>query len=421
MPYSLLRSVRVIEWGEVFTAPFCGKLLTDLGAEVIKVEALPGGDPGRGLPPFAGEMPSRQRSLMFSHLNAGKRGLALDAASDAGLALLRGLLAEADALVIDRPVAERERQGLTYEALHAAFPRLVVASILPFGETGPRSGHKGDRSLSFHMSGASHANPLFVPTFDHPPLLLPGNAAGITGGLIGAAGTMMAVLAARLTGEGRHVDMAEVETVIPMLADPLDRYNFEGQDEPRAGRIKGFAPFDFYRVQDGWASMFLVQEAHWQRLMKMMGDPDWARAEQFADRRRRAQYREDMDALMEAWLLQQRNEDLYVRAQASDIPIGPARTMDKVVLDPQLAHRGALQAAGQPPAGAPVLPAPVQTGAGNWSAVPRLAPPYKVAGDDWLPPAAAPRLGEHTAQVLTALLGLSARELAALAAAGVVA
>ncbi len=403
MAFSFLAGVRVIEWGEGYTAPFCGKLLADLGAEIIKIEALPSGDRARGMPPFAGEAPSRERSLLFAHLNAGKRGVAIDLATSPGLDLLHALLREADAFIIDRPRPVGERLGLGYESLHGRLPSLVVTSVLPFGETGPYSAFKGDPSLSFHMSGASHSNPLFVPTFEHPPLLLPGRAAGVTGGLIAAAGTTMGVLSARLTGEGRHVDISEVETVTPLLADPIDRYNFEGRDEPLSRRVKGFAPFDFYRVKDGWASMFLVQEAHWQRLVAMMGDPEWAGAEMFADRRRRAQYREDMDALMEPWLREQTNEELYVRAQSNDTPIGPARSMEQVVRDPQLAFRGALRQGRHPAFGRMTY----------------LQPPFKAAGEEGTPPAPAPRLGEHTAQVLSGILGLSGRELAGLAAAGV--
>lgn len=400
-----LEGVTIIEWGEVLTAPFCGKVLADLGADVIKVESLPDGDPGRGLPPFAGGVPGPHRSLLFEHLNADKRSVALDLRTAPGRGLFLALLAEADALVEDRPLKEKEALGLTYEALHTRLAGLVVTSVSPYGQTGPYRYDAGYPSVSYHMSGAGYVTPPSVDSAERPPTSLPGRPAAMTGGLIAAAGTQMALLARRLDGRGRHVDVSEVESMLPLLATPINRYAFEGRVESRTGRVAGQAPFDFYRVKDGYASIFLVQEAHWQRLVKMMGDPDWAKVPPFAtDRRTRAQYKEDLAALMEPWLLNQENDDLYAKAQANDVPIGPARTMPEVVADPHFAYRGVFRKAR------------------HWALgeMTYLQPPYRTPRLPWQTPAPAPALGQHTADMLTGLLGLARREVAALVAAGAV-
>ncbi|MEE9285471.1 MAG: CoA transferase [Dehalococcoidia bacterium] len=404
MSNGFLAGTRVIEWGEALTAPFCGKLLADLGAQVIKIEPLPGGDAGRGLPPFAGGVPGRQRSLLFAHLNAGKRGVALDLATAPGRELLHALFGEADALIEDRPLAQKEAMGFTYERLHADYPSLVVTSVSPYGQTGPYRDYHGYPSVSFHMSGAGYVTPPLVQSSEQPPLSLPGRPAAISGGLAAAAGTQMALLARRFDGRGRHVDVAEVESMLAMMATPINRYAMEGRVEKREERSTGLAPFAFFPVKDGYVSIFLVQEAHWRRLVAMMGDPDWADNELFADRRARAQYLEDVTALMHPWLSQQRKEELYAQAQALDIPIGPAHTMDDVLADDHFAHRGVFHR-GSHPAFGPMT---------------YLQPPYRASRGRWSPPSPAPGLGEHTRDVLMSWLGLSRREVAALAAAGVV-
>jgi formyl-CoA transferase len=214
----------------------------------------------------------------------------------------------------------------------------------------------------------------------------------------------MALWARQYDGQGRHVDISEAESMLPTMATPINRFSFEGQVESRAGRVHGQAPFDFYRVKDGYASIFLVQEAHWDRFVALMGSPAWAKAEMFTDRRTRAQYKEDLAALMEPWLREQRNDELYVKAQAMDIPIGPARTMDEVLADRHFAERGVFRRARHPELG------PV-----TW-----LHPPYRSSRGPWPTPPPAPELGQHTAEVLASWLGLSRRDLAGLAAAGVI-
>ncbi len=399
-----LSHIRVVEWGECLTAPFAGKVLRDLGAQVVKVESLPAGDYGRELPPFAGGRPGPGRSLFFEYLNGGKRSAALDLREEAGRELLLALLAEADALLEDRPLREKEAWGLTYDRLHERFPSLVVATVSPYGQNGPYRYDPGYPSVSFHMSGAGWTTPPSVESVERPPLSLPGRPAAVMGGLAAAAALQTALMACALDGQGRHADVSEVEAMLPTMATPINRFSFEGKVEPRTERVHGVAPFDHYRVKDGYASIFLVQEAHWERFVAMMGNPEWAKAEMFKDRRMRAQYQEDMAALMEPWLRQQANEELYVKAQALDIPIGPARRMDEVLRDAHFAARGVFRRAQHPEMGATTY----------------LHPPYRSSDGPWETPAPAPYLGQHTAEVLMSWLGLCRRDVAGLAAAGLV-
>ncbi len=404
-----LSGTTVLELGEVYTAPFAGKLLADLGADVIKIESLPGGDPARGMPPFARRpapgASSQDTSLMFAWLNANKRSVALNLKTQTGRKLLKGLLAKADIFLHSRRPAELEALEMTYSALHAEFPRLVVTSVTPFGQTGPYRNRKAYPSTALHMTGATWYTPQHVDSLDAPPLSLPGRPAAVMGGLAAAMGALTALLSRKLDGQGSHVDISEAEAVMPTQSTPTNRFSFDGIVEPRNERIYGIGPFDFFKVKDGWTSIFLVQDAHWNRLVKLMGDPEWAKEPIFKDRRTRAQYKEDVAALMHPWLLEQSNEDLYVKAQASDLPIGPARTIDVSLTDPQFVSRGVYRKTAHPSTGEMAY----------------LRPPYLTPGLPWQPPKPSPRLGQHTSEVLMATLGISRRQLTTLAAQEVIA
>ena len=238
------------------------------------------------------------------------------------------------------------------------------------------------------MSGAGFVTPPQVESVAQPPLSLPGRPAAIIGGYCAAAATVLSLLARGADGRGRYADIAEVEGLIAMLATPLNQYSAEGVIAARDERIHGMAPFDFYRVKDGWASIFLVQEAHWQRLVELMGSPDWTTAPMFADRRVRGQYKEDLNNIMQPWLDEQAKEDLYLRAQAKDIPIGPARTMQEVLADPHFEAREVFVHSPHPRLGEML----------------HLRPPFRWRGQEWTPPEPAPEAGEHTGVVEDAAL-----------------
>ena len=371
---SFLKGVNVLEWGEALTAPLCGKVLADLGASVTKIEP-PGGEPGRALPPFKTGPDGVRRSLLFEHLNAGKRSVTVEADGPD----LDQLAARAD-VIVEGHLDYNPAVAAALARLRKAHPSLIVTSVSSFGRSGPLAQAPGYPSVAFHMSGAGFVTPPQVESVAQPPLSLPGRPAAIIGGYCAAAATVLSLLARGADGRGRYADIAEVEGMIPMLATPLNQYSAEGVIAARDERIHGMAPFDFYRVKDGWASIFLVQEAHWQRLVELMGSPEWVTAPMFADRRVRGQYKEDLNNIMQPWLDEQAKEDLYVRAQAKDTPIGPARTMSEVLADPHFEDRGVFVRSPHPRLGEML----------------HLHPPFRWRGQTWTPPDPAPEPGEHT-------------------------
>lgn len=373
VPVSFLSGITVLEWGEAFTAPLCGKILADLGANVIKAEP-PGGEPGRNIPPLKLRSPGAGRSLLFEHLNAGKKSVIIENSAD-----LHDLATGADVL-LEGHLDYKTDVAVTLANIRKSLPHLIITLVSAFGRVGPWSNAPGYPSMAFHMSGAGFVTPPQVKSLSLPPLSLPGRPAAVIGGYCAAAATVLSLLMRGVDGKGRLADIAEVEGMIPMLATPINQYSAEDVITARDERIHGMAPFDFYAVKDGWASIFLVQEAHWQRLVELMGSPEWASAEMFADRRVRAQYKEDLNNIMQPWLHDQGNEELYALAQSKDIPIGPARTIGQVLADPHFVERQVLTRSPHPHLGE----------------MDHLRPPFRWRGQQWTPPSPAPEPGDDS-------------------------
>ena len=159
MDREALSGLKVLEYGEFICAPYCGKLLADLGAEVIKVEPPGLGDKARHWGPFPQDLPHPEKSGLFLYLNTNKLGVTLNLESAAGIKIFTELVKQVDVLVENNPPKEMEWLGLDYESLHQINPRLVVTSITPFGQTGPYHDYKGCDLISFHMSGEAYVNP----------------------------------------------------------------------------------------------------------------------------------------------------------------------------------------------------------------------------------------------------------------------
>ena len=238
---SFLNGITVLEWGEAFTAPLCGKILADLGANVIKAEP-PGGEPGRAMPPFKIGSPGAGRSLLFEHLNAGKESVTIASSAD-----LDDLASDADVL-LEGHLDYTTNVSAALDTLRNTFPHLIITSVSSFGRVGPLAKAPGYPSMAFHMSGAGFVTPPQVKSLSSPPLSLPGRPAAVIGGDCAAAATVLSLLMRGMDGKGRLADIAEVEGMIPMLATPINQYSAEGVITARDERIHGMAPFDFYAV-----------------------------------------------------------------------------------------------------------------------------------------------------------------------------
>ena len=268
-----LDDIRVVEFAEMVSGPICGKMFSDMGAEVIKIEAPQNGDRARQYPPFPDDVPHPEKSGMFLYLNTGKKGLTLDPSKPDGAAVFRQLLSRADFLVENHPVGYLESIGFSYAALHELNPRLIVVSVSPFGQTGPYSEWKGSDLIEWAMSLTGYNTPTLVDDADaENPLRAPGHAADAMGGANAAAAAMMALFHRELTGEGQWVDVpcwqATVNTSkIEMASYSYSRLPFS---RLRGASLVGLEPL---ACRDGYVYTLWAADSHYQALKKLLGNP----------------------------------------------------------------------------------------------------------------------------------------------------
>ncbi|MCL4534487.1 MAG: CoA transferase, partial [Bacteroidetes bacterium] len=226
MTPAFLPELRVLEYGQMVTAPYCAKLLADMGAEVIKIEQPGLGDPARRQGPFPGDVPHLERSGLFLYLNTNKMGITLNLRDEPGQRILQRLAAQADILIENTPPDEREGLGLDYDSLKRANQRLIMLSVTPFGLAGPYRKYKGNYLTAFHGGGYGYDYPRPVSDPEtEPPLKGGGRAADFITGATAGIAAMQAVLGRGPDGAGRHIDLSQQEALAFTQYSPLDDYN----------------------------------------------------------------------------------------------------------------------------------------------------------------------------------------------------
>ena len=394
-----LQGVRLLEYGQLVSAPYCAKLLADLGAECIKIEQPPSGDPARRRGPFPEDIPHPEKSGLFLYVNTNKLGVTLDPSTPTGRVIFQRLVQEADILIEDRPPGEMERLGLGYVALSALNPALIVTSITPFGQTGPYKDYKCYHLNLYHAS--AHSSFFYVaPKEDkHPPIVGGGWVGEYDAGLMAAVATMAALMARLATGEGQHIDISKFETMVTLERVAAGRSANEPEAPPLPGMVAGLLP-----CQDGHVVIVPAQNHQWDALVQLMGSPPWTQEERCQNEVSRALNRDSIQPLLEEWAAQQRKEELFVRGQALSVPIGPVRNAGEIMQWPQAQHRGFFTEIDHPQAGRLQYPT-----AG-----------YQLSETPWRAQRAAPLLGEHNEDIYCRRLGFSREDLVRLAGAGVI-
>jgi crotonobetainyl-CoA:carnitine CoA-transferase CaiB-like acyl-CoA transferase len=379
-----LEGIRVVECGEGVSAAYAAKLLADLGADVVKVEP-PGGDLTRRRGPFPGDEIDPEKSGLFVYLNTNKRGIVADLRSGEGSAVLDRLLAEADILFHNVPPSERAACGLAPADLAARNPALVVASVSPFGDSGPHATWKGYELTASNAGGWAFLSPGASPHPELPPLKPFGSQCDYTAGAYAAATAIAAYRHKRATGKGQTIEVSEQEAVAAMLEMNFMHWTYAGRETSRLGsRLLG--PWFIADCADGKIFAVTAEEDQWQRLVELMGNPEWTKEEIFKDRLARGQNMDALKALMTDWLAEWKVADLYREAQGRRIPFAAVNRMEQIYANEHLRERKFFVSFEQPGVGKLTLPgAPSQYGKMHWS----LRRP-------------APRLDEHREEVLRA-------------------
>lgn len=390
-----------------------GKLLRDLGADVVKVEP-PGGDPGRRRPPFHGGEPDPERSLRWWFFNRGKRSVTLDPATADGRALLWRLAATADVLIESFEPGWMEEWGLGYDALAAQSPRLVYTSVTPFGRSGPYAGFRGPDLVIGALGGQVWLN----GDPGRPPVRLSVPQYELHGAAEAAVHTTIALYHAAATGDGQHVDVAAQLACIRTLMNATGYPVLEGRDVGRAGGARATAAASFrmiYPCRDGHVTLLLGGLAGVRAFVDWMREEgevpgwldtfDWENTDfaRFARTPEGREFFQNVEGVLEAFFREKTKAELYDEALKRRFLLAPVNTVADIRTDSQLEFRGYFQGVDHGPLGEIAY-------AGPWA---------KLSGTPIEATPRAPRIGEHNGEVLSGELGLSAEDLTRLAGAGV--
>ena len=261
-----------------------------------------------------------------------------------GLQQLRGLCAEADVLIEDQRSCDNEARGTDFASLHRANPQLVVASVTPFGSTGPYRNYRGGDAVVAFMAGLGFMNPRDIrKTGDasaQPPMKLPGSLVSIYSGISAAAAVLSALRLRERTGRGHHVDISMVETLIPTMRRELAKYFYEGIVSTRFMRVWKLAPWGIKPCRDGFIFMQIVESHQWLGLVDMMGNPDWAKDERYLDNDYRYDHRIEIENQIAPWLLRHPKAEIAWEAQRRSVPFAAVNELRDLAHMPQLVHRG---------------------------------------------------------------------------------
>jgi CoA:oxalate CoA-transferase len=385
-----LSDLKIIEVSEMVSAPYCGKLLADLGADVIKVERPKVGDRARTRGPFPKDDPHPEKSGLFLYLNTNKRGITLDLAQADGMELLERLAADTDVLIHNVMPSDMDRVGLTYDRMKRANPNLIMTSITPFGLSGPNRNWRAEDLTVWCAGGVCVLNGGGQEHADLPPLKTFGQQSGYQAGVHAAVPTLAAAFA-RLNGEaGQHIEVSGQEAIISQLEMTFEYWPYMKMIATRLGQ-KPIQPVETMQCKDGYIYLCCIEEHQWRGFVEIMGSPEWAGEEIFKDRLTRAQNWDVLKVFLEEWVSQQTVLDLYRKAQAKRVPFAPVSTMGDLLSNEHLKSRGFFVEITHPVAGTHKYP----------------GAPLKYHRTPWQLRTPAPTLGQHNAEVFGAKLNLS--------------
>ena len=363
MSPQVLAGVRVIELVHPY-GQYCGKLLADLGADVIKVEP-PGGDQARRIGPF-----HDGASLHFAYYNTNKRSLELNLASTEGQEAFRQLVREADAVVCTPAHLSIDALDISYEALKALNPRLVVAAITGFAEGGPYSGFRSTPLVAFALSGIMKN----IGPPEGPPEPAPGQVAFDLAAVDAANGVVCALLSER----GQQVTVAAHE-VLASEINPRAPEQFDDKRHPRSANPQ-LAPSGAFKCLDGQVTFFINLPNHWQGIKELLGNPPEIAGPEWDDRTFRSQHAEFLNNLVEQRLAGRRQAEIVAEGQRLRVPCGPINTVATFAHDPHVEARRFFVEAG----GLRMPGAPYRLSEGGWSI--RQPAPSTPGTAQWLSP-----------------------------------
>ena len=406
-PPRALEGLRVLDLSQGVAGPYCTKLLADYGASVVKVEPPGGGDPARQAGPFPEDLPHRERSALFLHLNTSKRSITLDVASARGRLLLKQLLPHFDVLVESYTPGTLAELGLSDSVIKRQHRNLVVTSITPYGQTGPYSHYRFTELTVFGTGGGMYREGF--P--DREPLKVGGNIGQYFAGTCASVATLAAALKARFTGKGEWLDISIMECLAghPHQVSRGLVYDYsrevERRQPPHTPALPGTSGYGVgtFRCRDGHVTFLPLGERMWPNIVEMLGMPELLEDPRFATGEARTENRDNFDAIFLPWLLEHTKQEVFQAAQEAGVPGAPLNQPPDVLADTHMQEREYFVQIDHPEAGSLLYPgAPFKLSHGAWHA------------------RRAPKLGEHNQEVYRSLLNMGQDDLAQLQETGVI-
>ncbi|WP_268798608.1 CaiB/BaiF CoA transferase family protein [Pseudomonas huanghezhanensis] len=402
-----LSHLRVLDLSRVLAGPWAGQILADLGADVIKVERPGNGDDTRAWgPPFlkdaAGENTSE--AAYYLSANRNKQSVTIDFTQPEGQKLVRELAAKSDIVIENFKVGGLKAYGLDYASLQLENPRLIYCSITGFGQTGPyakRAGYDfmiqglgGLMSLTGRPEGEDGAGPVKVGVA----------LTDILTGLYSTSAILAALAHRDQGGAGQHIDMALLDVQVACLANQAMNYLTTGVSPRRLGNAHpNIVPYQDFPTADGDFILTVGNDSQFRKFAEVAGQPQWAEDPRFSSNKQRVLYRAELIPMIRQATVFKTTREWVSALELVGVPCGPINDIAQVFADPQVKARGLL------------VSLPHALG----GTVPQVASPIRLSETPVEYRSAPPRLGEHTLEVLTRVLGMNDEDISALKEAGV--
>ena len=343
MPDKALSGIKVLEYAQFVSGPYCAKLMADLGAEVTKIEP-PEGDIARKRGPFPGDIHHPERSGLFLYNNTNKSGVTLDLNSTEDKETFKRLIENTDIFIEDTPPGTMSKLGLDFNTLIEINPRLIMTSITPFGQTGPYKDYKAHYLNVSHGSALGYLTPVNQQLSSRPerePIREGGLIAEYDCGIFAALATLSALYWCQFTGTGQYIDVSKQEVLLHLQRTDMAFY-FENRWPDWRGSPSMFTGGSgVHRCKDGYVLLMLLENRAWRSFIDLMGNPEWAKEERFSTAaKRHVLSPEDIHPLGKSWMLQYTREEIFHALQKQRCAASPLYKVAEVPNTERMRARG---------------------------------------------------------------------------------
>lgn len=392
-----LENIKILDLSRVLAGPYCTMILSDLGAEVIKVEIPETGDDSRSFGPF-----KNGQSLYFLSINREKKSISLNLKTARGKEILKELITKVDVVVENYRPGTMEKLGLGYEELKKVNPKIIYAASSGYGHTGPDSS-----KASYDILAQAKGGIMSITGWPETPPTRVGMSLGdITASLYAAIGILAALHQRTVTGMGQKVDIAMLDCQVSILENAITRFQVENKSpEPLGNRHPTITPFQAYKASDAYFVIGVGNDALWCKLCEVIGRNDLAINEMFLTNKLRTQHVSALNAELNMTFSEKTAGEWIQMIDHAGIPCGPINTIDKVITDKQVVSRNMIVEVDDAKAGKIKI-------AGNPVKMSSLAD--KTYRDP------APEIGQHNQEIYSDLLGLSTKEIDQLKVNGII-